>query len=76
MDPGVAIRKRMSVQEIVSDSTVERFDLRVLSWLSRIDEVQNNATICALLKHFTARKFASVVEADRRWKTPLVNNVV
>ena len=66
----------MSVEELISDSTIERFDLRVLSRLSGIDEVQDNATIGAPLEHLTVRKFAAVVEANGRRKTALVDDVV
>lgn len=66
----------MSVQELVSETTVKRFDLGVLSWLSRVDEMQNNAAIGAPLEHFPGCKLASVVEANSGWKTLLVDDVV
>ncbi len=66
----------MSIQELVSNPTVKRFDLRVLSWLCGIDEMQNYAAIDAPLKHLSASKLASILEAHRRGKAPLVDNVV
>ena len=60
------VREDVGVQEFISYSTIERFDVCVLRRLSRIDKVQSNVPIGSPLKHCTACKLRTVVKANRR----------
>jgi len=60
------VREDVGVQELISYSTVERFDVCVLRRFSRIDEMQSNVAIGSPLEHCTTRKLRTVVKANRR----------
>jgi len=55
----------MSVEELVADSAIQRFNVRVLSRLSGIDEVQGYVAIRAPLKHCAAGEFRPMVRSKR-----------
>ena len=55
----------MCVEQLVSYSTVERFDMRAVRRLSRIDEVQADRLFGGSLQHRAARNFGAIVEAKR-----------
>lgn len=59
------VREAMQVEQFVADLAVERFDVRVLRWLAGLDEMQVNAALCSPTQHRMARKFGTVIKANR-----------
>ena len=56
-------QERMQVEELVSNFTVERFDMRVLDRLTWIDEVQIDLAFGSPAEHRVARQLRPVVES-------------
>src|SRR6185312_6766840 len=61
----------MRVEQLISDLAVQRFNLRILGWLPRLNEVQLDPLLSAPLQHRPARKLRAVVKTHRFRKTPL-----
>src|ERR1700722_14702303 len=61
----VDIKKGVRVKQLVADPAIERFDIRILSRLSGLDELQINRLGCGPLQHRPTRKLRTVIEPDR-----------
>ena len=55
----------MEIEELVSSSTVVRFDMGVLDRFARIDEVQLDVAFGSPAQHRMAGQFCAVVKAQR-----------
>ncbi len=53
------------VEAFVAEATVERFDIRILRWLARIDEVQAYFPIASPARHRDSSQLGSVINNDR-----------
>jgi len=60
----------MRVQKLVSNSPVERFDLRVLRRFAGLDEVEQHVAICCPTEHSMTAELAAIVASQSGRQAP------
>lgn len=54
----------MGVEQLVTNFSVQRFDLSVLGWFAGVDEVQVDRSFSTPAQHGVARELGAVVKSD------------
>jgi hypothetical protein len=59
----------VSIEQLVANPAIERFDMGILNRLARLDEMIGYVAICSPLEHGSTREFGPVVKPNGRGQT-------